>query len=203
MKPKILIVEDEVLLAIDLKVQLEKLGYQITATASSSIKAMQFIETEKLDLVLMDIRIKGEVDGIETAQMIKNEHDIPVIFLTAYADDTFLARAKLTEPFGYMLKPVESRELHSTIEMALYKAKLEKERTMLRLELEEALAEIQTLRGILPICSFCKNIRDDKGYWQQIEAYFSRKSDVQFSHGVCPDCIRKEYPELKKLLKKD
>ena len=107
-----------------------------------------------------------------------------------------MGRAKITEPFGYMLKPVENRELHSTIEMALYKAKMDKERERLIKELEEALAEVKTLRGFLPICSNCKNVRDDEGYWQRIEQYIEDRSDAQFSHSICPACAKKLYPGI-------
>lgn len=191
---KILIVEDEALLAVDLKSQLEELGYSVCGIAPSSAKAMQLVESEMPALILMDISIKGEVDGIDTARMIREKHDIPVVFLTAYADEVFLNRAKLAEPFGYLIKPVEIRELHSNIEIACYKAKMEKERETLIKKLEDALAEIKTLRGLLPICSFCKQIRNDEGCWQQLESYISAHSDAEFSHGICPACLEKEYP---------
>lgn len=114
-----------------------------------------------------------------------------------YADKAFLERAKITEPFGYMIKPVETKELHSTIEISLYKAKMDKERTRLIKDLENALAEVKTLRGFLPICSNCMKIRDDEGFWQKIEKYIQDRSDVKFSHSLCPDCAKKLYPDFK------
>ena len=193
---RIMIVEDEALLAADIQRQLEGLGYTITAIAASSEKALKKIDEDPPDLVLMDIRIKGEADGIETAQEIKNRHGIPVVYLTAYADKTFLERAKVTEPFGYMIKPVETKELHAAIEISLYKAEMDKERERLMKDLEMALAEVKTLRGFIPICANCKNIRDDEGYWQQIEKYITDRSDAQFSHSLCPECIKELYPDL-------
>jgi len=193
---KIMIVEDEALLAADLRNQLEIIGYHITAIASSSEKALKRIDESPPDLILMDIQLKGNVDGIETAQKIKIRYGIPVIYLTAYADESFLDRAKITEPFGYMIKPVESRELHSIIEMALYKAKMEKEQKKLIRDLGDALAKVKTLSGLLPICSYCKKIRDDKGYWNQIEQYIHEHSGAIFSHSICQGCARKYYPDL-------
>lgn len=142
---KIIIVEDEALLASDLRNQLEDFGYQVTAIVPSSEKCMQQVAKNLPDLVLMDIRIKGELDGIETANQIKARYAIPVVYITAYADESFLERAKITEPFGYLIKPVEARELHSTMEIALYKAKIDKERERLIRELSDALAQLEKL----------------------------------------------------------
>lgn len=192
-----MIVEDEALISADLQRQLEGLGYKITATAASSENALKKIDEDPPDLVLMDIRIKGAADGIETAQEIKNRYGIPVVYLTAYADTTFLERAKITEPFGYMIKPVETKELHSTIEISLYKAKMDKERARLIEDLENALAEVKTLRGFLPICSNCMKVRDDEGFWQKIEKYIQDRSDAKFSHSICPDCAKELYPNIK------
>jgi CheY-like chemotaxis protein len=142
--------------------------------------------------------------------------DIPIVFLTAYADDKTLGRAKLAEPFGYIIKPVfEDADLRVTIEIALYKAKAEKERKELTLRLQKALDEIRTLSGLIPICASCKKVRDDTAYWQAVrqyidqhpraqstsyqdsialfawEQYIEQQSGEQFTHGICPDCIKK------------
>jgi two-component system, cell cycle sensor histidine kinase and response regulator CckA len=122
----ILIVEDERIVAKDIEERLKELEYGVSATVTSGKKAIEKAEILHPDLVLMDIRLKGDMDGIETAEAIKNRFDIPVIYLTAYADEATLERAKVTEPFGYILKPFNERDLHSTIEMALYKHKIER-----------------------------------------------------------------------------
>ncbi len=122
----ILIVEDERIVAKDIDERLKELGYKVAGTVSTGEKAVEKAEVLHPDLVLMDIRLKGDMDGIETAETIKNRFDIPVIYLTAYADEATLERAKVTEPFGYILKPFNERDLHSTIEMALYKHKIER-----------------------------------------------------------------------------
>lgn len=195
-KHKIMIVEDEVLIAMTLSEDLKKYGYDVLPPVHKSEVAIQQAETEKPDLILMDIEIKGDLDGIETAAAIRERIDIPVIYLTAFAADQLLTRAKLTEPFGYLVKPVETRELHSTIQMALYKYKMEKERMELLAQLQEAREDIRTLESIIPICSFCKKIRDDEGYWEQIEHFISDKYFAKFSHGVCPGCMKRHYPEV-------
>ncbi|MBU7018447.1 MAG: PAS domain S-box protein [Theionarchaea archaeon] len=122
---EILIVEDERIVAEDIKQRLKNLGYS-SSVASSGEGAIQKAEKDTLDLVLMDIVLGGKIDGIETAQTLHSQFDIPVIFLTAHADERTLEHAKLTEPYGYILKPFEDRELHASIKMALYKHEMEK-----------------------------------------------------------------------------
>ncbi|MBU4289428.1 MAG: PAS domain S-box protein, partial [Proteobacteria bacterium] len=122
---KILIVEDEAIVAEDIHNSLQSLGYIISAVVSSGKEAITKIEGNRPDLVLMDIVLKGDMDGIEAASQINSRFNIPVVYLTAFTDEKTLERAKLTEPFGYIVKPFEDRELHSTVEMALYKHKIE------------------------------------------------------------------------------
>lgn len=124
-KAKILVVEDEKVVALDIQRQLQDLGYAVPATVSSGKEAIQKAEATRPDLVLMDIKLEGAMDGIEAAQEIHDRFDIPVVYLTAYADDATLQRAKITEPFGYILKPFGERELHVAIEIALYRHRTE------------------------------------------------------------------------------
>ncbi|MCX6559608.1 MAG: response regulator [Candidatus Aminicenantes bacterium] len=125
-KIKILVVEDESLVAKDIHNMLRGQGYDVVGVLSTGEEALQAVRTSPPDLVLMDIVLKGEIDGIAAAETIWEEYGIPVIYLTAYADETTLARAKITEPFGYILKPFDERELQTTIEMAFFKAKMDK-----------------------------------------------------------------------------
>jgi PAS domain S-box-containing protein len=122
---KILIVEDESIVAMDIKHRAEGLGYEVTAITPSGEEALEHVATNRPDLVLMDIVLKGEMDGIEAAQKVRDNYDIPVVYLTAYSDERTLKRAKITEPFGYIIKPFEDRELHSAVEVALYKHQME------------------------------------------------------------------------------
>ena len=127
MKARILIVEDERIVAFNIQGRLEELGYTVVAITSSGEEAIKIIDNKRPDLVLMDIKLKGKIDGIEAAERIRHQFQIPVIYLTAYTDEETLNRAKLTEPYGYILKPFEARNLGSTIEMALYKYQIEQQ----------------------------------------------------------------------------
>jgi two-component system, LytTR family, response regulator LytT len=120
-KLNIFIVEDESIVAKDIQNSLTKLGYNVVGFANNGKDAIEKITELMPDLVLMDIMIKGSLTGIEVSEKIKEKMNVPVIFLTAYADEGTLSRAKITEPYGYILKPFKEIDLHSTIEMAVYK----------------------------------------------------------------------------------
>ena len=134
---KVLIVEDERIVALDLQYQLRRLGYTVSDVASSGEEALRRTEKARPDVVLMDIRLGGTLDGVETAEILRDEFDVPVVFLTAYADDRTLQRAKASEPFGYLLKPFEERELQVAVELALYRHSMEQ-------QLREYAAELET-----------------------------------------------------------
>ncbi len=123
-KKRILVVEDERIVAMDLEDTLAELGYQVVAVVPSGEQALELAQSEAPDLVLMDIVLEGALNGVDTASRMR-ELDLPVVYLTAYADESTVERAKLTEPFGYLVKPFEVRELRTTIEMALYKHRME------------------------------------------------------------------------------
>ena len=124
---RILVVEDETIVSLDLQNSLKILGYKVVGAASNGPEAIAKAESTRPDLVLMDIILKGDMDGVHTAEAIHARLNVPVIFLTACADEATLQRAKVTEPFGYMIKPFEERELHSHIEIALYKHRMERQ----------------------------------------------------------------------------
>ena len=123
---QIMVVEDESIISKDIQHTLRNLGYGIAAVAFSGKEAIEKAKETRPDLVLMDIVLKGEIDGIETAEQIHAQSDVPIIYLSAYNDEKTLQRAKITEPYGYLLKPFQERELHTTIEMALYKYRMER-----------------------------------------------------------------------------
>ena len=123
---QVLIVEDERVVAKDLQLTLRRLGYNVPITVASCAAALQAVSERCPDLVIMDIRIEGEHDGIQTAELLKTRFDIPIIFLTAYADQATVARAKRTEPHAYLLKPVRLDELRSSVEIAIYKHSMER-----------------------------------------------------------------------------
>jgi PAS domain S-box-containing protein len=125
MSVKILVVEDEIIVAMDIKHRLETMGYNVLAAVSSGETAVEKAGELKPDLILMDIVLKGQIDGIDAYNLIKENYNIPVIYLTAYSDEKTLNRAKTTSPYGYIIKPFEDRELKCAIEVALYKHEME------------------------------------------------------------------------------
>ncbi len=196
-KARILIVEDEAILAADLEQVLQSMGHTVVGISASGAVAMRTARDTNPELILMDINLQGPLDGIATARILKEiGSDVPVVFLTAYADRETVIRARETEPFGYLLKPFDEQLLRVTIDIALYKHRMEKEREHLKRELAEAQVEVKTLSGLLPICAHCKKIRNDLGYWEQIDSYISRHSEAQFSHGICSGCFEKHHPEV-------
>ena len=149
----IMIVEDERIVAEDIRITLEEKGYSVCGIASAGDEALRKIDPQhRPDLVLMDIKLKGQMDGIETAARIRELHDIPVIFLTAFSDDELLKRARITAPFGYIIKPFIHRELFSCIEMALYKKELDD-----RLKHSEALYRAVVEDQTEAICRFLED----------------------------------------------
>lgn len=139
---QVMLVEDESLVALSLEKKLIGLGYVVPAVASSGEEAIQKAMECRPDIILMDIRLKGEMDGVTAARQIREELDLPIVYLTAYSDSTTIERAKATEPFGYLIKPFDERELFTTVEMALYKHAVEK-----RLKASEKLLSV-TLKSI-------------------------------------------------------
>lgn len=125
-KARILVAEDEGIIAEDIQMSLEELGYEVVGVVATARGAIETAEETHPDLVLMDVELRDKPDGIDAAAHIRSRLDIPIIYLTAHADDRTLERAKITEPFGYMIKPFRERELHSNIEMALFKHELER-----------------------------------------------------------------------------
>ena len=134
-KSNILIVEDESIVAKDIQHSLKKLGYTVVEICSNGEDAIRIVEELKPNLVLMDIMLKGDMTGIEAAAQIREKFNIPVIYLTAYADESTLNKAKVSEPYGYIIKPFKEIDLHTSIEMAIYKHEketdLKKERDFL------------------------------------------------------------------------
>ena len=127
-KKKILIVEDEAIVAKDISVCLKRTGYEVLGSFSNGEQALEFLESNSPDLILMDIMLAGKLTGIDTSKIIKEKFDIPIVFLTAYADEKTIEKAKVTEPYGYVIKPFKEIDLRTSIEMASYKYQKEKEK---------------------------------------------------------------------------
>jgi two-component system cell cycle sensor histidine kinase/response regulator CckA len=136
---RILIVEDEAIVSLDIQNRLQRLGYEVVGIADTGLEALELARDEQPDIVLMDIHIYGDIDGIETSRLIRKEIDVPVVFLTANSDKNTIQRAQETGPFAYVIKPFKDTELNSTIEIALHRHKLEKE---LETRVQERTAEL-------------------------------------------------------------
>jgi len=147
-KAQILIVEDDSIIVMELEDRLYSLGYTVCSATAYGEEAIDKAAELGPDLVLMDIRLKGAMDGIEAAAEIRERYDIPVVYLTAYADTNTLQRAQITEPYSYLIKPFEERELQIAIEMALYKHRMEKERSMLEGRLFQA-QKLETAQALV------------------------------------------------------
>lgn len=194
---RIFVVEDDPNVSTVLTARLESLGYRICGTAETGEDAIKNVRRLRPDLITMDILLKGGINGIEAAEKISGQTDVPVIYMTCLADQEIFERALRTNPFGYIVKPYDTNELRSAIEIAIVKYGAAKEREALITQLEAALSEVKTLRELLPICSSCKKIRmDDDNCWQRIEDYIATRLEVKFTHGICPDCAQKLYPNL-------
>ncbi len=147
-KARILVVEDHQIISLEIKERLEELGYQVIKIVKRGEDAVSSALELLPDMILMDIKLESEMDGIEAAEIIKSKIEVPIVFLTAYADDKTIQRAKITEPYGYIVKPLDEREMHSAVEIALYKFKMEKN---LKYSEERYRANVNSLEGFVYI----------------------------------------------------
>jgi len=324
---KIIIVEDERMIAEDIKNSLISMGYEVVAIYSCGEDVLAQLSGNEVDVILLDIMLDGDLTGIDTARLINKRYDIPIIFLTAYADNATINNASAVKPYAYILKPFDAKELNAAIEITLVKhsaerklkisnkkyeslfkgnpepsvyldpafkivdinpmfsncfgytldevvgksideliippgmqkeasalskqssdnnvykdafrkrkdgslvpvsisaapiiidgihtgtfviykdisaqKKAEDEREKVISDLQKALAEVETLSGMIPMCSHCKKVRDDEGFWDQVEDYIAKRSNVDFSHGICPDCLKKYYPKIHEKMQKN
>ena len=172
---KILVVEDEIIVAWDIKETLEKLGHTVVDLVVSGAEAIETAATDRPDLVLMDIRLEGEIDGIVAGNAIYQHLKIPVVYLTAHADEFTLERAIKTSPFGYIVKPFQSRSLQSTIRVALQRHQLEISAYMAQKCLENTLNINSIGSGVIAtdrqgLVTFMNPIAEDLTGWQSSAA---------------------------------
>lgn len=173
-------------------------GYEVRPVPSGAL-ALSAARLLPPDIILLDINMP-EMDGFQVCRALKSDEqlkEIPVIFISA-RDETFdKVKAFRVGGADYITKPFQLDEVMARVQTHLTNYRLQRERKQMIADLEEALADVKTLSGLLPICAHCKKIRDDQGYWGQIEEYIQEHSNAQFSHGICPACIDQLYPELK------
>jgi len=199
---RVLIAEDEPMVAEMIRTVVEDTGYTVIGVAHNGLQAAELTYTLQPDVVLMDIQMPG-LDGLEAARRIQETRPTPVVVLTAFENQKLIQQASKVGVGAYMLKPPNPQQVERAITIAVARfddlmevRRLNAELKARNKELEEALAKVKMLSGLLPICASCKKIRDDEGYWQQVERYIEEHSDIRFSHGLCPDCARRLYPDI-------
>ena len=202
--PRILIVDDEPINVMIANKILQKNGYE-TIIAANGKEALEKAAGEPVDLILLDIMMP-EMSGFEVCSRLQEDEktkNVPVIFLTAVTDKESIVTGFNKGGKDYLTKPFNTPELLARVKTHIdLKLSRDKQQHLIE-ELQKALNEVKTLSGLLPICSHCKKIRDDSGYWQGVEQYIAARSDTQFSHGICPDCMRQFYPKVaERVLKK-
>lgn len=192
---RVLIIEDDPLVSEMIQGLLEERRYIVAGRTVNGRQAIEVTQSIRPDVILMDIEL-SDMDGIEATRHIYESCPTPVVVLTAYDTPELVERASAAGVGAYLLKPPDAYEMERAITIAMARFNDLMELRRLNAELQDALAEVKTLRGILPICSSCKKIRDDEGYWNQLETYIQEHSEAVFSHGICPECAKKLYPEI-------
>ena len=195
-KKKLLIVDDT---PINLKILSSVLcdEYEIVLTNSGQ-DALKLVQSEVPDLILLDVMMP-EMGGFEVCRILKEQdsfRDIPIVFITALIDEADEARGFEVGAVDYITKPFKPAILKHRISTQLELKSQRDALTRKNIELEEALTRVKELSGLLPICMMCKKIRDDSGYWNQLETYISRHSEALFSHGICPECFEGEMKKI-------
>lgn len=199
MPAKILVVEDEAIVAMNLRHSLERMGYEVPAVVASGEDAVKAALTTHVDLVLMDIHLRGEMDGIEAASQIRESVDVPVVYLTAYSDQDTLMRSKTSRPFGYIVKPYEERELHAAVEVALHAAGVERDR---KLATEALRGRDRLLQDVVDNVGTIVYVTDQEGRYRLVNKGFENvfgvaRADAKGKSAVevVPAAIAKEWFE--------
>jgi AmiR/NasT family two-component response regulator len=190
-----LVVDDDILVIEAIEETLTRLGHSVVGKAADGRQALEATRKLRPDVVLMDIKMPG-MDGLEAARQIQNCCPTPVVMLTAHETEELIEQASAAGVGAYLVKPPHTREVGRAIAIAMARFGDLMELRRLNAELQDALAQVKILSGLLPICASCKKIRDDEGYWHQVEVYIRDHSEARFSHGICPDCARALYPEF-------
>ncbi len=200
---RVLVAEDDAVCRRMLQVYLEEWGYPVEAV-SDGAKAWQILGSEDPPSLAILDWMMPEIDGVEVCRKVRDTpRNSPayLILLTARGDNRDVVEGLNAGADDYITKPFSRDELRARVSVGQRVVELQTSLGDRVKELELALAQVKQLRGLLPICSYCKKIRDDRNYWRQVEGYISEHSEVQFSHGVCPECYEKLVkPELARSL---
>lgn len=196
---RVLIAEDEYLVSEMIRGLLEASGYTVAASAATGHEAVELTQAIRPDVVLMDIGLP-DMDGIEAAQRIQELRSTPIVILSAYDTPALVERAKAADAGvgAYLIKPPNAGEMERAITIAIARFDDMLALRLLNAELQTALDQVKRLSGLLPICASCKKIRDDQGYWTEVEIYILEHSEAELTHGICPDCAKRLYPNYYK-----
>ena len=196
---KILVVEDEFIVKSAIIRILKKMGHNVIGDASNGKDGIEKAMELDPDVILMDISMEV-MDGIEAAGIIQKKRPTPIVFLTSHESTQQLEDAIKAGASYYLTKPPKSSDLNRALLVALARhndlkvlEEVNKELEIKTVALKQALDELKIMKGIIPICSNCKKIRDDKGYWNILETFIEKHSDALFSHSVCPKCMKELY----------
>lgn len=195
--PTILLVDDTPVIRQFLRALLEGMPCRILEAANGR-EALRIVQDERPTLVLMDVEMP-EMGGLEACRRMKDDPataDIPVLMVTVLSEPENVLKGFRAGAVDYLTKPIQPEELLARVGVHLELQRRIRAEQHLVQELKSALAHVKVLAGLIPICAGCKKIRDDRGFWQQVEEYISNHSDAVFTHGLCPDCIRKYFGDL-------
>jgi AmiR/NasT family two-component response regulator len=191
---RVLVVEDDHLVSEMVRGTLEEVGYLVVGEAIDGREALEMVARLSPDVVLMDIKMP-DMDGIAATRQIMEANPVPVVALTAYENPELMREAVDAGLGAYLVKPSTAREMERAITVAMARFDDIVELRRLNAKLNETLATVKQLSGLLPICASCNMIRDEGGRWQQLENYICEHSEAEFSHSLCPECFKKFYPE--------
>ncbi len=197
---RILIAEDNPVSRKLLSVALKQWGHDVIAVNDGRAAWEELQKPDAPKLVILDWNMP-EMDGLQVCLRLKDAGaPAPpyIILLTARTDKKDIVNALEAGANDYITKPFNNMELRARVRVGQRMVEMKEKLAMQVQELRTALEHIKTLQGIIPICSYCKKIRDDQGYWSQVEAYLSLHSDARFSHGFCPECMGRHFPEIEK-----
>lgn len=195
-KSRILIVDDNKELCDSLKDFFEDDEF-IVETVNNGKDAIDLLQNNRYDIALVDFKLP-DISGTELINnMVSVSPSIEFVLITAYATlDSAIDAVKQEHVISYELKPLDMDHLLSVLNQVTKRRKAEEKTKKLIQQLQDALAKVKLLSGLIPICTSCKKIRNDKGFWEQVESYISAHSEADFTHGVCPDCAKRLYPDI-------
>lgn len=192
---RLVLAEDDFLVGTEVVRLAGSLGYEVVGVARHGPQAVDLVRQLRPGLAVLDIQM-GATSGLEAARRIRDECPVPVVILTAFESPELLREASEAGVGAYLTKPPDRAEMERAFAIATARFADLAELRRVNLELRRALDEVRTLSGLIPMCSFCKRIRNDEGYWEQVAAYISSRTGAMVTHGFCPECMDEHYPEV-------